>query len=85
MGSQSESGCDRAVRRATKIRQRLGSDPDIAAPFPERPKGMWQQTYQRLCEQALETEVAADEAYALSLGRLLGRIDKLYRKRSFWR
>jgi hypothetical protein len=27
----------------------------------------------------------ADEAYALSLGRLLARIDTPNRKRSFWR
>jgi hypothetical protein len=83
--SQSESGWDRAVRRANKIRQRLGGDPDIAAPFPKKPKGMWRQTYQQLREQAFEAKMEANEAFALSVGRLLARIDNPNRKRSFWR
>jgi hypothetical protein len=83
--SQSESGRDRAVRRADKIRQRLGGDPDISAPFPKKPKGMWRQTYQQLCEQAFGAKMEADEAFALSVGRLLARIDNPNRKRSFWR
>jgi hypothetical protein len=83
--SQSESGWDRAVRRVTKIRQRLGGDPDTTAPFPKKPKGMWRQTYKRLSEKAFEAKTEADEAFALSVGRLLARIDKPNRKRSFWR
>jgi hypothetical protein len=83
--SQSESGWDRAVRRAGKIRQRLDGDPDIAAPFPKKPKGMWRRTYQRLREEAFEAKIEADEAFALSVGRLLARIDNTNRKRSFWR
>src|SRR6266480_779092 len=83
--SQNESGWDRAVRRATKMRQRLGGDPDIAAPFPEKPKGMWRQTYQRLRQQAVEATIGVDEAFVLSVGRLLARIDKPNRKRIFWR
>jgi hypothetical protein len=83
--SQSESGWDRAVRRAAKIRQRLDGDPDTAAPFPEKPKGMWRRTYQRLHEQALEAEAEADEAFVLSAGRLLARIGKSDRKKDFWR
>jgi hypothetical protein len=42
--SQSEDALDRAFRRANKIRQRLGGDPDMAARFPPKPKGMWQRT-----------------------------------------
>ena len=83
--SQSESGWDRAVRRAAKIRQRLDGDPDTAAPFPKKPQGMWRRTYQRLHERALEAEMAADEAFVLSAGRLLARIDKSDRKKDFWR
>jgi hypothetical protein len=82
--SQSENGWDRAVRRARKIRRRLGGDPDIAESFPKRPKGMWHRTYDQLTERAFKAEAEADEAFVLSAGRVLARIDKSDRKRSFW-
>jgi hypothetical protein len=87
--SQSEDASDRTFRRTNKIRQRLGGDPGMAAPFASRPKGMWRRTYKRLLVEVFETEIRAEEAFELRAERLLARVDnpgrrRSNRKRSYW-
>ncbi len=54
--SQRERAYDRALTRTQDIRIRLGGDPSLAEPFPDKPKGMWWRTYWRLRGEAQEAE-----------------------------
>jgi len=83
--SQSEGAWDRAIRRVSKISQRLGADHGIDDPFPQKPKGMWQRTYERLRELAIEAEVVADQAFTIQAERLLAGLNRRKYKRKFWR
>jgi hypothetical protein len=68
--SQREDRHSRALRRANNIRMRLGGEPGIASPFPERPKGMHHRTYDRLRSAVWSYEIAAEEGLAIFLERL---------------
>ena len=54
--SQREDKKDRALRRAQKIRQRLGGSANMMEPFPEKPKGMHHETYMGLFWEHHEAE-----------------------------
>jgi hypothetical protein len=54
--SQREDKNDRALRRARKIRKRLGGSANMLETFPERSKGMHHDTYERLRQGCHEAE-----------------------------
>jgi hypothetical protein len=67
--SQYERPWQRALRRANKLKQRLGIDVD-AEPFPDKPKGMWVRTYGYLLNEIQQAEMLANEAQVNRLKRL---------------
>jgi hypothetical protein len=60
----------RAVRRAQKIRERLGGNTNLLFPFPERPKGMWWRTYDGLREEHAKADLRANAAFSVDFRRL---------------
>jgi hypothetical protein len=75
--SQQEIPVKRAMRRAQKIKMRLGGSDDPLEPFPQKPRGMHRRTYRRLREQARAADADADGLLADSmpgLGQFLGPV-----------
>ena len=73
--SQSESMQDRLLRKANKKRMALGGEPGTDSWLPERPKGMWQRTYEREIDAILDAEELADRLFALWVFRRFGTTD----------
>ena len=56
--SQRENAMHRALSKAQAIREKLGGSANMMEPFPERPKGMHQETYWRLRDKHDEAEMS---------------------------
>jgi hypothetical protein len=87
--SRNEDSCDRALRRANKIRMGLGGEPGYEAMIPRRPKGMWRKTYDRLFEAVIESESRAEERLTRMAATLLDLDQRLETntrkpKRRYW-
>jgi hypothetical protein len=70
--SQWEEPWWRAKRRARKLWQRLGGDPDDDF-IPSRPKGMHRATFERLVAEAERAEDLVGASIAASISRRFGR------------
>lgn len=71
--SQSENQIDRTLRRADKLRVRLGGrDFGLGAFVPRKPKGMWRRTYTRLRDEVFRLDDMADAAFAIRHLRAFG-------------
>ncbi len=74
--SQSEAECDRALRRANNTRMALGGEPGTAYFIAPKPKGMWQRTYERHCQQIARDEGQADILFISKFTHLLNEEDR---------
>jgi hypothetical protein len=68
------------LRKAQKIRERLGGSASLMEPFPERPKGMHHTTYWRLFTEYREAERASLAELAARLEGMESRTARLVGK-----
>jgi hypothetical protein len=67
--STRERSYDRLLRRARAARKKAGGENNLIKPFPDRPKGMHETTYQRLLEQEAACWGAIGEQARKRLGK----------------
>lgn len=75
--SQREDREALALRRARKLRGRLGDSGGVLGPMPAWPRGMWWRTYDRVFDEI----VAAERVGARKMLRLLARTQGRMRRR----
>ncbi len=64
---------DRMMRKARKVRQRLGASESLLDPIWEKPKGMHRKTFERLVRE----ERKAKEASTFAMTEKLGMFERL--------
>jgi hypothetical protein len=55
-----------------KIKMRLGGEPSGRWAPPAKPRGMWFNTYLRLCQSATKAQMTADRAFIAAFERRFG-------------
>lgn len=77
---QRESASDRTLRKDWKLRAKLGGEPGMNNPIPDKPKGMHWSTY-----ECVVAEISKAEALAFDFAlRLIDRLDRQLGKKGFW-
>lgn len=79
--SQSETRMYRLLRKVDKLRSALGAEPRRSSPLPERPKGMWEATWERRMDALIQAEVEAEAEVSIVELRMLDKLDPAWRDR----
>jgi hypothetical protein len=72
--SQQETPKSRRIRRARKLRMRLGGGESLGDPFPAKPKGMHRRTYDRLCRRYYAALNKASMDMVQDVNRITNRV-----------
>lgn len=78
--SSQEGATDRAMRKANKLKRRLGADPGLDS-FYWRPKHMRQRTFDAIDARIQAAEAEVNDAHIRLLGRLSGMAGRRSRSR----